>query len=140
MLVRIDFESDVALYIQLRDQIIMGIATETIKNGESLPSVRQMAEEIGINMHTVNKTYALLREEGFITLDRRNGAVVKLDVDKIKAVKCLKEDMKVVNHLRCLSIDMIDNASSGHPGICLGAATILYTLYHNNQKEFPIVF
>ena len=96
MLVRIDFESDVALYIQLRDQIIMGIATETIKNGESLPSVRQMAEEIGINMHTVNKTYALLREEGFITLDRRNGAVVKLDVEKIKAVKCLKEDMKVV--------------------------------------------
>ena len=96
MLVRIDFKSDVALYIQLRDQIIMGIATETIKNGESLPSVRQMAEEIGINMHTVNKTYALLREEGFITLDRRNGAVVKLDVDKIKAVKCLKEDMKVV--------------------------------------------
>ena len=96
MLVRIDFESDVALYIQLRDQIIMGIATETIKNGESLPSVRQMAEEIGINMHTVNKTYALLREEGFITLDRRNGAVVKLDVDKIKAAKCLKEDMKVV--------------------------------------------
>ena len=96
MLVRIDFESDVALYIQLRDQIIMGIATETIKNGESLPSVRQMAEEIGINMHTVNKTYAILREEGFITLDRRNGAVVKLDVDKIKAVKCLKEDMKVV--------------------------------------------
>ena len=96
MLVRIDIESDVALYIQLRDQIIMGIATETIKNGESLPSVRQMAEEIGINMHTVNKTYALLREEGFITLDRRNGAVVKLDVDKIKAVKCLKEDMKVV--------------------------------------------
>ena len=96
MLVRIDFESDVALYIQLRDQIIMGIATETIKNGESLPSVRQMAEEIGINMHTVNKTYALLREEGFITLDRRNGAVVRLDVDKIKAVKCLKEDMKVV--------------------------------------------
>ena len=96
MLVRIDFESDVALYIQLRDQIIMGRATETIKNGESLPSVRQMAEEIGINMHTVNKTYALLREEGFITLDRRNGAVVKLDVDKIKAVKCLKEDMKVV--------------------------------------------
>lgn len=40
-----------------------------------------------------------------------------------------KEDYKIVNHLRCLSIDMIDNAKSGHPGICLGAATILYTLY-----------
>ncbi len=40
-----------------------------------------------------------------------------------------KEDYKIVSHLRCLSIDMIDNAKSGHPGICLGAATILYTLY-----------
>ena len=40
-----------------------------------------------------------------------------------------KKDYKVINGLRALSIDMIDNANSGHPGICLGAATILYTLY-----------
>ena len=50
-----------------------------------------------------------------------------------------KEDYKIVNHLRCLSIDMIDNAKSGHPGICLGAATILYTLISKhlefNRKE-----
>ena len=46
-----------------------------------------------------------------------------------KNVEDYKEDYKVVSHLRCLSIDMIDNAKSGHPGICLGAATILYTLF-----------
>ena len=40
-----------------------------------------------------------------------------------------KNDERVISSLRSLSIDMIDNASSGHPGICLGAATILYTLY-----------
>jgi transketolase len=40
-----------------------------------------------------------------------------------------RNDYKVINNMRGLAIDMIDNAKSGHPGICLGAATILYTLY-----------
>ena len=51
-----------------------------------------------------------------------------------------KDDYKVINNLRCLSIDMIDNAKSGHPGICLGAATILYTLYSKHlsfDRENP---
>lgn len=46
-----------------------------------------------------------------------------------------KDDYKVISNLRCLSIDMIDNAKSGHPGICLGAAPILYTLY-SRQLNF----
>ena len=51
-----------------------------------------------------------------------------------------KRDYKVINSLRSLSIDMIDNAVSGHPGICLGAATILYTLYSKHlsfNRENP---
>ena len=55
MLIEIDFNSDEALYVQLQNQIIMGIATATIQEGESLPSVRQLADTVGINMHTVNK-------------------------------------------------------------------------------------
>ena len=66
MLIKIDFNSDEAIYMQLRNQIILGIATSRIHEGDSLPSVRQLAEEIGINMHTVNKAYAVLREEGII--------------------------------------------------------------------------
>ncbi len=46
-----------------------------------------------------------------------------------KEIKDYTNDYKVINNLRGLSIDMIDNAKSGHPGICLGAATMLYTLY-----------
>ena len=49
-------------------------------------------------------------------------------------------DYRVINNLRCLSIDMINNAKSGHPGICLGAATILYTLYSRHlmfDRENP---
>ncbi len=96
MIIKIDFESDEAIYIQLRDQIIMGIATERIKEGDSLPSVRQMADIIGINMHTVNKAYSVLKQEGFIKLDRRKGAVIALDMDKIRAVEELRGQLAVI--------------------------------------------
>ena len=79
MIIEIDFNSDEAIYIQLRNQIIMGIATSEIQEGESLPSVRQLAETVGINMHTVNKAYTVLKQEGYIQLDRRKGAVIALD-------------------------------------------------------------
>ena len=92
----IDFESDEAIYIQLRNQIIMGIATERIREGDSLPSVRQLAENIGINMHTVNKAYSVLKQEGFIKLDRRRGAVIALDVDKLQATRELQEELSVI--------------------------------------------
>ena len=78
MVIKIDFQSEEALYMQLRNQIILGIATSVIQEGDSLPSVRQLAGDIGINMHTVNKAYSLLRQEGFLTIDRRKGAVSKV--------------------------------------------------------------
>jgi GntR family transcriptional regulator len=62
--IQIDFNSDEAIYIQLRNQIILGIATSRIQEGDTLPSVRQLADNIGINMHTVNKAYSVLRQEG----------------------------------------------------------------------------
>lgn len=94
--IEIDFNSDEALYMQLRNQIIMGIATRRLSEGESLPSVRQLADEIGINMHTVNKAYALLRQEGFLKLDRRRGAIVALDTDKMEALGQMKQDLRVL--------------------------------------------
>lgn len=87
MLVRIDFSSDEAFYVQLKNQIIMGIATSEIREGESLPSVRDLAEDIGINMHTVNKAYSILKQEGYLKLDRRKGAVVCLDADRLRTIK-----------------------------------------------------
>ena len=95
MILQIDFNSDEAIYIQLRNQIIIGIATETIKEGDPLPSVRQMADNIGINMHTVNKAYSLLRQEGFVTIDRRRGAIIAVDENKIKAMEEMKENLIV---------------------------------------------
>lgn len=96
MIVTIDFNSDEAIYIQLRNQIILGIATSEIREGDNLPSVRELADNIGINMHTVNKAYAILRQEGFVKLDRRRGAVIALDYDKINAIAELKGQMRVI--------------------------------------------
>ena len=96
MILKIDFDSEEALYIQLCNQIIRGIATEMLHEGDSLPSVRQLADEIGINMHTVNKAYAVLRQEGFLRLDRRRGAVIALDMNKLQALDEMKESLALL--------------------------------------------
>ena len=95
MVIEIDFNSDEAIYVQLMNQIIMGIATSRLQEGDTLPSVRQLADTIGINMHTVNKAYSLLRQEGFVTIDRSRGAIIALDVDKIKALEEMKQNLMV---------------------------------------------
>lgn len=96
MIVKIDFNSEEAIYIQLRNQIIIGIATSTIQEGDNLPSVRELANDIGINMHTVNKAYSILRQEGYLKLDRRKGAVISIDVDKYTAITEMADAMRVI--------------------------------------------
>lgn len=96
MIIEIDFNSDEAIYVQLCNQIIMGIATDQLKVGDTLPSVRQLADTIGINMHTVNKAYSVLKQEGFLTIDRRRGAVISIDADRIRALEEMKRELLVV--------------------------------------------
>ncbi len=96
MYMEIDFNSEEAFYIQLRNQIIIGIATNQYQEGDTLPSVRQLADSVGINMHTVNKAYSVLKQEGFIRLDRRRGAVIALDMDKLRAIEELEMNLRVV--------------------------------------------
>ena len=92
--IEIDFNSEEAIYMQLRNQIIWAIATDGLHEGEVLPSVRQLADRIGINMHTVNKAYTVLKQEGILTIDRRRGAVVRIDADKLYAKEELLFDLK----------------------------------------------
>jgi DNA-binding transcriptional regulator YhcF (GntR family) len=96
MLIEIDFSSDEAIYQQLCNQIILGIATSRLSDGDVLPSVRQMADEIGINMHTVNKAYTVLRQEGYVKLDRRKGAIVAVDCNKELDKEHLLRDLQLM--------------------------------------------
>ena len=96
VLIEVDFNSDEAIYVQLQNQIIVGIATDMIREGDALPSVRRLAEAAGINMHTVNKAYTVLKQEGFIRLDKRRGAVIALDIDKAETLLQMREQMWIL--------------------------------------------
>ncbi len=97
MRIVIDFNSPEAIYIQLRNQIVMAIAQNQLQNGDSLPSVRTMAQDLGVNLHTVNKAYAMLRQEGYLTLERRRGAVVCVRVEeKHREVSQINQHMEMI--------------------------------------------
>ena len=76
MILSLDMGSEVPIYVQLRNQIVTGIGKGELAVGERLPTVRQLAQDAGVNVMTVNKTYQLLKLEGFIEIDRRKGAIV----------------------------------------------------------------
>lgn len=76
MFIKMDFQSEIPIYQQLKNQIIIGIASGKIEYGESLPSVRQLASDIGVNLHTINKAYNQLKVEGYVEIDRRKGATI----------------------------------------------------------------
>ncbi len=76
MVITIREGSDIPIYQQIRDQIVRGISDGRLKAGEQLPTVRGLAEEMGVNSMTVNRAYQLLKQQGYIIADRRSGARV----------------------------------------------------------------
>ena len=81
MIIELDFSSDTPIYVQLRNQIVKGIGKGELKAGEKLPTVRQLANDAGVNTMTVNKTYQILKSEGYVRTDRRMGAFVAANID-----------------------------------------------------------
>lgn len=79
MIIELDLQSEVPIYTQLVNQIIEGIASGALQPGEPLPSVRSLASDIGVNLHTVNKAYTLLKQDGYIQIHRQRGVVVHPD-------------------------------------------------------------
>ncbi|MCI1220001.1 MAG: GntR family transcriptional regulator [Bifidobacterium sp.] len=76
MIVEIDQGDETPIYEQLRRQLIAAIADGELRPGDQLASVRSLASDLGINLHTVNKAYAILRDEGYLLMRRGAGAVV----------------------------------------------------------------
>ena len=96
MIIKLNFESQIPIYLQLRNQIVIGIGKGEFEVGEGLPTVRQLAEEIGINTMTVNKAYALLKSEGYISIDRRHGAKVNPITTEMIFKEKLKDELELV--------------------------------------------
>lgn len=76
MMIMIDLQSETPIYMQLKNKIIEGVASKQLQPGDPLPSVRNLAQDLGINMHTVNKAYQLLKQDGYIHIHRQKGVVI----------------------------------------------------------------
>ncbi len=76
MILRIDQTSPDPIYQQIRDEIVAAIARGELKAGDRLPGVRALASDLGVNLHTVNKAYAVLRDEGYLLMRGRAGACI----------------------------------------------------------------
>ena len=100
MILNFDFHSDVPIFMQIRNQIVIGIAEGKLVPGEQLPTIRALADESGINMMTVSKAYQILKQEGYITTDRRSGARVALKDDKAVNEKTMQQLRLAISELR----------------------------------------
>jgi len=107
MLLSLDYAGDVPIYQQLRNQIVLGIASGALRPGEKLPTIRALALELGINMMTVSKAYQILKQEGYIASDRRSGAWVAPRTDEAAALDKLETSLRlIVAEARVSGIDM----------------------------------
>jgi len=79
-----DFQSEVPLYQQLRNQIVIAISKGVLQPGDHLPTVRGLSDESGVNVMTISKAYQLLKQEGYISTERRGGAVVSANISELK--------------------------------------------------------
>lgn len=113
MLLRLDFNSERPIYQQIRDQIVVGIARGQLPPGEKLPTIRALADEAGVNMMTVSKAYQLLKQEGYISTDRRSGTVVcprqegrQVPEQTVKRLKLALSELRVAGWSRAQVLDL----------------------------------
>lgn len=104
MILKLDMNSTVPIYVQLRNQIVMGIGHGELKEGERLPTVRQLASDAGVNTMTVNKTYQILKAEGYIQTDRRQGAMVARNITMNKEFReKLESELELLSAEACIN-------------------------------------
>ena len=105
MPVVIDQMSEEPIYRQIRAQVIEAIATGELSPGDPLPSVRSLARDLGVNLHTVNKAYAVLRDEGYLIMRGRSGAFVA-DADVVRPRVISQPSRTSSWHVSCCDLQL----------------------------------
>ncbi|MBR5259247.1 MAG: GntR family transcriptional regulator [Eggerthellaceae bacterium] len=105
MLLSIDHAAPEPIYLQIRTQVVTAIARGELHPGDRLPSVRALASDLGVNLHTVNKAYALLRDEGYLVMRGRSGARITDPADLHASVGCEVGDERLAASLHQLALE-----------------------------------
>lgn len=100
---QIDHKSGIPIYIQIMEQIKHLLATGVLQVGDQLPTIREMAVHLTVNLHTVSHAYAELEREGVLTVQRGRGTFIS------NGQRELVEDMRE-ERLRALMDDMFVKA------------------------------
>lgn len=103
-MININLNSEVPIYIQLKYEIIKEIASGELSDGDSLPTIRELASDLGVNLHTVNKAYNLLKDEGYVSISRRNGVLINIGKRNETLEKITKEMFILIQEATCKNI------------------------------------
>lgn len=133
MLLEIDLASDEPIYRQIRTQIVHAVATGELNPGDALPSVRSLASDLGVNMHTVNKAYAVLRDEGYVRMRGRSGAYVADVSAQVSPLVAQERERRLADDLHRLAMEW--RAQGGSLEEFVGLASRQASAVFDGSKE-----
>lgn len=136
MIVRIDQSLGVPIYQQVRDQVVTAIAAGELVEGDALPSVRALAVDLGINLHTVNKAYALLRDDGYLVLRGRAGAFVAKPMHTRDEGLAAEADKRLSNALAAAARDYAAAGGDGQAFLAM-AKSLADTVFGAPSAAVP---
>ncbi|WP_328589381.1 GntR family transcriptional regulator [Niallia circulans] len=103
MYIQINPELEMPIYEQLTMQIMIGIIRQELQDGDVLPSVRSLAADLGVNMHTVNKSYHALEKKGLIQIIPKSGAIIRTN----NGIPTQEEQDRISNSLKPMIVEAL---------------------------------
>lgn len=136
MFLQIDLASDEPIYRQIRTQVVHAVATGELKPADQLPSVRALASNLGVNMHTVNKAYALLRDEGYVIMRGRSGAYIADTAQAPSPARAIEAQERMTEEMLHLALEFKARGGS-HDAFMSLAAQQAARVFHGEQAPTP---
>jgi len=99
MLVELDFRRHVPIYVQIVERLKHLIATEILKPGDQLPTVRQLADDLGVNFNTVARAYRILDQAGLVSTQQGRGTYVLESLPPNQSTRLREEALKALTQL-----------------------------------------
>lgn len=140
MVIQIDLSSDMPIYQQIRTRIVHAVATGELTAGDPLPSVRALARDLGVNMHTVNKAYAVLRDEGYVTMRGRSGAYVADAKNVLSSARALEAQSRIAQEITHLALEFKARGGSREDFVALAThqASLVFSDTKKGDATWPL--